>query len=279
MKTNRLDNSIKEKFKNRTLEPSISAWERLSAQLDEQPPQKKKGWLFYIGYAASILLLISAGFYFFSPDNVEKPIKQIIVEQTIDTTTIRNNIDKIFTNVSVENAIVKKDNLENKEEKIEKRSKNIESREERKEVREQINKTNFVTDYNESQKKNSIVVAKNETKENPAIISVEKEQSIKNQLNTVKNPTIKVSAEDLLFAVTHSSLEVKAYYAKHDVTREQVLNTIKSELKKSNLKVNPATILAEVESTISDDFFRNNFLKSLKRRVTDIASAIASRND
>lgn len=56
MKTNNIDQNIKKKFDNRTLEPSSSAWERLSVQLDEQPKQKKIGWFFYIGAAASILL-------------------------------------------------------------------------------------------------------------------------------------------------------------------------------------------------------------------------------
>jgi ABC-type uncharacterized transport system substrate-binding protein len=93
------------------------------------------------------------------------------------------------------------------------------------------------------------------------------------------NSKIKINANDLLFAVTHTPKEVKAYYAKYNVNREDVLKTIKSELKKSNLKVNPETILAEVERTIDDDVFQNNFLKSLKNKVSDIASAIASRND
>ncbi len=83
----------------------------------------------------------------------------------------------------------------------------------------------------------------------------------------------------MLFAVTHSPQEVKTYYAKYNVNRDDVLKTIKSELKKSNLKVNPETILAEVERTIDEDDFQNNFMKTLKRRVSDIATAIASRND
>ena len=93
------------------------------------------------------------------------------------------------------------------------------------------------------------------------------------------NSNIKVNAEDLLYAVTHTSQEVKNYYAKYSMNRDDLLNTIKLELKKSNLKVNPNSILAEVERTIDDDFFQNNFLKSLKSKVSDIASAIASRNN
>lgn len=63
------------------------------------------------------------------------------------------------------------------------------------------------------------------------------------------------------------------------MNRDDLLNTIKLELKKSNLKVNPNSILAEVERTIDDDDFQNNFLKSLKSKVSYIASAIASRNN
>ena len=83
----------------------------------------------------------------------------------------------------------------------------------------------------------------------------------------------------MLFAVTHSSKEVKAYYAKHNLTREDVIKTIKSELQKKNININPNTILAEVERTIGEEDFENNFLKSIKRRVSNFATVLASRND
>ena len=82
-----------------------------------------------------------------------------------------------------------------------------------------------------------------------------------------------------MYAVTHSSTEVKQYYAKHNLTRDDVLKTIKSELQKSNIKINPNTILAEVERTIGEEDFQNNFMKSLKTKISNIATVIASRND
>ena len=93
MKTNKIDQEIKDKLANRTFAPSASAWDRLSAQLDEQPKQKKKAWFFYASYAASILLLIYAGFYVFSKDKIQgKPMEEIIVNQPIiiDTVSIKN---------------------------------------------------------------------------------------------------------------------------------------------------------------------------------------------
>ncbi|WP_341221635.1 hypothetical protein [Polaribacter atrinae] len=107
-----------------------------------------------------------------------------------------------------------------------------------------------------------------------------KEKTIKKEfLKQDPNSSIKINSDDLLFTVTHSSAEVKEYYAKYDITREDVLRTIKGELKKGNLKVNPNAILAEVERSIGEEEFQNNFLNSLKKRVTNIATAIASRND
>jgi len=62
------------------------------------------------------------------------------------------------------------------------------------------------------------------------------------------------------------------------LSRESLLKIINDELEKSNLKVNPKTILAEVEQSIHDAYIENNFLKSIRETITTLASAIASRN-
>ena len=269
MKTNNIDQNIKKKFDNRTLEPSSSAWERLSMQLDEQPKQKKIGWFFYIGAAASILLLVTIGYQFLSSDSNNITPFQEVVKAPIDKTIIDTKIEEFINEIPVEEAIVKQ---------------------------EVVNKTNpksidktIVT----SQKIKSIAKIKvKKANENKGLAVIDKNQ-IPNQKNRkvnvddkvspiskeTINSNIKVNATDLLYAVTHTSQEVKNYYAKYNMDRDDLLNTIKLELKKSNLKVNPNSILAEVERTIDDEDFQNNFLKSLKSKVSDIASAIASRND
>ncbi|WP_298764285.1 hypothetical protein [uncultured Polaribacter sp.] len=287
MKTNKIDQEIKDKLASRTFAPSASAWDRLSAQLDEQPKQKKKAWFFYASYAASILLLIYAGFYVFSKDKIQgKPIEKIIVNQpiSIDTVSIKNKIDKVFKEINEAPVIVAKDILENKEEQIVKQSKTRKYNRAKSEIAKTENtennklsvKTNLTINKEESNKRNL-------KKENTLVVKADKElQEIttnKKEKKKENKITIKVNGADLLFAVTHTNQEVKAYYAKYDVTREQVLKTIKSELKKTNLKVDPETILAEVENTINDDVFNNNFLNALKRRVSDIAFAIATRNN
>ncbi|TXD49158.1 hypothetical protein [Polaribacter sp. IC073] len=266
MKINKLDNNIKEKFANRTLEPSVSAWERLSVQLDNQPKQKKKGWFLYIGYAASILALVSIGVYTFSSDKKNTNPKEVIVEGVVDTIQVLNKIEEHFNEIPVERAIVEK-------EVINKEDNKVENKQEKKAIA--YRKAIIIPTKEDSVELNkNLRISRNIDK--GISKKTEKISTLNKEINTSR---IKVSAEALLFAVTNAPEEESKPYMKNNVSSAVLLETIKIELKKSNLKVNPETILAEVKRTISDDDFQNNFLKSLKKKITNIATAIASRND
>jgi Uri superfamily endonuclease len=268
MEINNIDKNIKEKFANRTFEPSASAWERLSSQLDQQPQKKKKGWFFYIGAAASILLLVSIGFQLFSDNTIEdKPMKEIIVVSPIDTNVIETKIDKFINEISPEKVLVKIDEVEEKE------------------IKNNIKNTAFIETKKKSHiKKKSVLFANNEIE--TIKLNVDKNPSENNPsaikkeaLQLSQNSRIKINSDDLLYAVTHNKGDVKTYYSKYKINREDVLKTIRKTLKKSNIKVDSHLILAEVERTIDEDDFQNNFMKSLKRKVSDLALVIASRND
>ncbi|MFK8058789.1 MAG: hypothetical protein AB8B78_01745 [Polaribacter sp.] len=286
MKTNNLDKNIKEKFSNRTFKPSDSAWERLSVQLDNQPQEKKKGWFFYIGIAASILLLVSIGIQMFSDKEETFKPKEIMVETPIEKNIIDEKIDKMFNEIPVEKAIVKNAKVEEKVIIKKEINKNVIANK----VKQSVSNKKITSTKNPLNNSKIIIaqVDKNEINSNNVVstnseISVEKSNKIdalkSKILKQNPNSRIKINSDDLLFAVTHSSKEVKEYYAKHNVNRDDVLKTIKSELKKSKIKINPETILAEVERNIGDDDFQNNFMKSLKNKISGIASVIASRND
>jgi hypothetical protein len=271
MKTNNIDKNIKEKFKNRTFTPSISAWERLSVQLDENSKQKKFGWFFYVGIAASILLLVSVGLQFFSGDVSKINPKEDIVISPIDKKNIDYQIEKLINEVPVPEAVVQKE-IETEKEIVHapvilKQNKKTQQKRTRK--AQASNQRTLIAKV--AEKNEADVSNKNKTIEN-------KNPSVE-ILKQNPNSTVKINADDLLYAVTHTPKEVKAYYAKYNLNREDVLKTIKNELKKSNIKINPNTILAEVERNIDDEYFENNFMRGLKKRVSDIAVAIASRND
>lgn len=271
---NQLDKNIKEKLTNRAFTPSASAWERLEVKLNGNPEQKKKkGWLFFAGIAASIAILLSLSISFFNNKNQVIQPKEIIVENAIDTLNIKQNINKMFDGIKDEEAVVNNEFIEEKPLKEKLKSNSIITKEKK------VKKSNFREVTNPETPKNTNL-SKISDKEIKKIESIDfsKQQQDK-AIKKKTNNSIKVNSDDLLYAVTHSQTEVDAYYAKHQISREDVLKTIKSELEKSDININPETILAEVERSIGDEDFQNNFMKSLKKKVSDIATAFASRNN
>ena len=279
METNKTDNNIKEKFAKREIVPSASAWERLSIQLDNQPKNKKRSWFLYIGYAATILILISVGVYTFSSNSLERmPLEDVLVKQEIDTAQILHKIDKVFKEVPIEKALVKSEIIKEKQidtfilEKV------------------SINQPIARIDTDEILKKEAgthVIII--ESKENSSVVSIEENKAIitptketiinKTSTQPILKSRIKVNAEELLYAVTNKSKYPLTISFERNTNRAELLTTIKNELEKSNFKVDPKIILAEVERAIKDDFFQNNFLETIRRNITNLATTVANRNN
>ncbi|CAM1347698.1 hypothetical protein [Tenacibaculum crassostreae] len=263
MSTNKIDKHIADKLKNRELSPSPSAWERLSSQLDEHQNKKKTNWFLYFGYAAGVALLLSIGFRFFTASEPEIP-SEIIVETPIDTMKMKDiKIEELLTNT--EEAIVQVEELKDETKTIKK---------------ENFSPTNKSVKVKLKEERSEEIVAVksilDEKSPKETVISSVDKKSIEAIKNT--NSKIKVNSNDLLFAVTHNSEEIKEYYAKHKVKREDVLRTIESELKKSEFKIDPNVILAEVERTIDDEEYKGDFMQKLKLKISGIAVAFVERN-
>ena len=279
METNKTDNNIKEKFAKREIVPSASAWERLSIQLDNQPKNKKRSWFLYIGYAATILILISVGVYTFSSNSLERmPLEDVLVKQEIDTVQILHKIDKVFKEVPIEKALVKSEIIKEKQidtfilEKV------------------SINQPIARIDTDEILKKEAgthVIII--ESKENSSVVSIEENKAIitptkdtiinKTSTQPILKSRIKVNAEELLYAVTNESKYPLTISFERNTNRAELLTTIKNELEKSNFKVDPKIILAEVERAINDDFFQNNFLETIRRNITNLATTVSNRNN
>lgn len=279
METNKTDNNIKEKFAKREIVPSASAWERLSIQLDNQQKNKKRSWFLYIGYAATILILISVGVYAFSSNSLERmPLEDVLVKQEIDTVQILHKIDKVFKEVPIEKALVKSEIIKEKQidtfilEKV-----SIKQSIARIDTDEILKKEAGTHVIIIESKENSSVVS---IEENKAIITPTKETTIaKTSTQPILKARIKVNAEELLYAVTNESKYPLTISFERNTNRAELLTTIKNELEKSNFKVDPKIILAEVERAIKDDFFQNNFLETIRRNITNLATTVANRNN
>lgn len=97
MEPNNIENQIKEKLNSREIQPSAQAWDRLDAMLTVAEEKKTKRSFFsfkYIGIAASVLVFVTLGLFFFNQKNtmiepqnsvVNTEIKKENTEETIPT--------------------------------------------------------------------------------------------------------------------------------------------------------------------------------------------------
>ena len=276
METNKIDTNIKQKFAQRELAPSASAWERLSKELDGQPKHKKRGWFLYTGYAATVLILISVGIYTFSRNAIaDEILENVLVKQEIDTVQILHKIDKVFNEVPLEKAIVKAVIVKEKQLKT--------SILEKSSVEQSI--AEIEADKILKKEADTPVV----TKEIRSVVIVEEKKAIvipiketiinKTTTQPILKARIKVNAEELLYAVTNESKYPFTISFERNTNRAELLATIKNELEKSNFQVDPKIILAEVELAIKDDFFQNNFLETIRKSITSFATAAVNRNN
>lgn len=83
MEPNNIENQIREKLNSREIQPSAQAWDRLDAMLTVAEEKKtKRSFLSfkYIGIAASILVFVSLGLFFFNPKNTTIEPQNTVVE-------------------------------------------------------------------------------------------------------------------------------------------------------------------------------------------------------
>ena len=286
METNNIDKIVSDSLKSRTIQPSNSSWERLSNQLDIAQEKKRKNWFLYVGYAASVLLLISVGF-FMNTDEVLEPItpNTIVTSPVIDTAkfvkpTLQNTIP-------TETVIVKADEVEEKQPQNNTITKKRKPKVKQAKIIE--NNPIVIADANVDIKKenrldkNRIIIDSNsllKSVDNSTTTVAETKIVIPNTPKKIfKQTDIKINSDALLYAATNPTKDINEFYKKYNVDRKDVLKNIQKELQKVNLKIDANTLLTDVEKKIDEDTFRNSFMQVVKGKITGLASAISNRNN
>lgn len=274
---NNLDQDVREKLQERAIQPSASAWERLSSQLEDAQQKRKNKWFLYMGYAASVLLVASLVFFLQQQESTE--VQNTLVQKEIknpfkdEKNNIQNTIKDQDRTVIAEG--VKTESLDAIDIKESNKVKNIET----KDNNPKFSSLPPVLVKQQQIKESEIEVSLKKInelhlEENTQIASIDNDSA---KINETKR--ISVDSEALLVSVTSSREEITAFYQKYKVNRAKVLATIQTELNRSNLKIDPNTILAEVEKDVNEENFQNNFYQFIKKRVSNVAIAIANRNN
>lgn len=86
MEPNKLENQIKEKLNSREIKPSVQAWDRLDAMLSVAEQKKTKRPFGFLFIAASIMVLLTAGIFFFIQNGAKiQPKNDVVTTETKDT--------------------------------------------------------------------------------------------------------------------------------------------------------------------------------------------------
>lgn len=105
MGQNKLENQISEKVNSREIQPSAQAWDRLDAMLsvaEEKKTKRSFGWLYI---AASVLVLVALGTFFFTQKSTEINQNTIVGTEVKNGTVVKTPNSKFQIPISKENPV------------------------------------------------------------------------------------------------------------------------------------------------------------------------------
>ena len=244
MAQNKLENQIKEKLNSREIQPSAQAWDRLDAMLTIAEEKKTKRSFFsykFIGIAASVLVFVTLGVFFFNQKEIEKQSDRNVVTKEVEKDTINDtNTKNVFPNP----------------------------------VKEQIN------DVVVSSEKPKINIQQPRTNNKKSIINQKTtaiNQFVENQSQVVVNQNQVQPQKDGVIAIKEKEnlkTEIKSDEQLFKSLDKVALN---ATTKKSALKVDAKSLLNQVDGEL-DLTFREKVINSINKNYKNVKVAVSNRN-
>ncbi|MDI1316439.1 hypothetical protein [Flavobacterium sp.] len=247
MGQNKVENQIKEKLNSREIQPSPQAWDRLDAMLsvaEEKKTGRPFGFLFI---AASIMVLLTAGIFFFTQNTLEVNNKSIVVEKGVikDTTVKAPN-----TNTPIP----------------------LNEKKEESQVAE-TNPTIINKSHNNSNTAVSIINQKsNQKQSNNPLINRDKKIEFQNSSDVALKNLPRIETRKEIVLPSNSVLSDEQLLASLDKTAK------KSSEKNNVVKVNPKSLLSQVDGEL-DQTFREKVIGKIAKNYQEVKVALANRNN
>lgn len=256
----KLDEQLKEKLEQRTLQPSSKAWSQLADRLDKEDQSKNKIAFWWFGIAASIALIIAVSLPFFN-SNAEKA-QPIIVDtnNTIDKGIEKEEViggfktqeepiaedDKHLELVTNKNPATSKERMQQEQKEILKSTI----------VDESVTMVDELENSSKELKINKAPISKLKTFEDIKIQDVVAEiQKMKDTPSGVTDREI-----DSLLKVVHKEILTQRIY--NDATKT----------------VDADALLQDVEADLEQSF-RTKVFEALKTNYNKVKTAVAERNN
>lgn len=250
MKTNNLENQIREKLNSREINPTEMAWDRLDAMLtvvEEKKSKKGFSWLFI---AACFLGMLTVGTLIYKLNLNDIKIENEVVNEQKKS----NSNDNLNSNDSSNELIIN----ENVKITVDKKQ----------QIVLQSSQNNKIQNQN--------LQSKNQNLNNKTII---------NQKTTEKNEIEKLNqSNEILVQIENKILqnkEIVTSNSKVDVSSEALLASVdkaRKSVKQSKVTVNANSLLSQINGEINTDYRETRFQK-LKRNFETVKVAVANRNN
>jgi hypothetical protein len=247
MEPNKLETQIKEQLNAREIQPSEMAWDRLDAMLSVAEEKKTRRFSFLsfqsIGIAASVLVLVSLGLFFFNQkETVVKPENNVVLKE--------ENNNKVDTNTKINSNI-----------KVNENNLNINQQNQQvaviKNQQSKISNQKSSPSFNQNNQKTAI---------NP-LINQEKEIQFQNQEVIAQKELPKVDTRNTIVISKPTTVTVDDLLA----------STSKKSASKSKVKINANSLLSQVDGEL-DQTFREKVINKVSKNYQEVKVALATRN-
>lgn len=262
MQLNNIENQIKEKFNAREIQPSAQSWDRLDAMLTVAEEKKPKSFLFFLtsrnlGIAASFLVFLSVGLFFFNQENNSSiPNNEVIVE-----TEVQKPADKLEQMIKEDNPVAttgNKSTITNHQ--------------------SSINSKQLITNNQQSAINNhGVSIINQKTNQNPIINRKKEIEFLGNGDVALKDLPKIISAETKIIQPKTQVIQQKASYINVDALLASAESPNKTTVKSDKIKVDANTLLSHADSEV-ETTFREKVLNGFTKSYKEVKSALATRN-
>lgn len=276
----KLEDNMKERLEERTIEPTMAAWDKISSKLDVEQGAKKNRRVLWMSIAASFVGgALIALFVFQNMD-------------TMDTSPeiVNTNNESLFldpTEETVKDQEVKNQNLQQLEEAVVQETSTSAQElevEKQKDKTKSVSKQNIKTASSGINERTAIAQNTKETtnvKQEAVIVSVQKQEIQKT--TAVKDPKdiekiITQNVEEAVAqvedkeSVTDAEIEALLKNAQRDIISKKIIN-------QNTNTVDANALLLDVEAEVAPTSFRNKIFDAVVEGFEITRDAVANRNN
>ncbi|WP_419212444.1 hypothetical protein ACNR9Q_17150 [Maribacter sp. X9] len=248
METDKFEKHIREKLQDREIRPSSTAWERISGDLNTSSSPKKPVYL-WMGIAASIVVLLGIGLFYFN-GNKEEFVNPVQVVESTKKEEPENKAGQLKGQEAVVRSELKKEDFLDLNNAITESGKTVV------EVSRPVIQDDVEVTILEQ------IEAENHTKKLKFT-----EQIITNKVSEL---VAQVDLMEQYNTVTDAEVDSLLKQAQEEILRNKIFKTDNS--------VDAMALLTEVEDEL-DQSFRDQIFNSLKAGFIKVRTAVADRNN